>query len=259
MPKWLKWTLTILLFVGLTVGLYFVGFNESSKTWIQTVVNNAGWFGYVIYILIQIIVTTIFCFVPATTFTFGIISTQIFSNIYVALALSIIGCWASSIVMFLVGRYGGVKVVDWLVGKEDRIKAQNLISDRATVLVPVMLACPFFPDDAICMVSGMTKMNIWYFLGMSLITRSIGVSVTVLTIGNDIFTTYVLETLGNNYILWFLAINVILFDVYAIWQISGIVEKLIKKSRQKKENKKLEIKIEEEKGEGLDGNIKHSD
>lgn len=237
MPRWLKWLVTALIFVGLTVGLYFVGFNESSKIWIQTAVTNAGWFGYILYVLIQVVVTTIFCFVPATTFTFGIISTQIFSNIYVALALSIIGCWISSVVMFLVGRYGGVKVVDWLVGKEDRIKAQNLISDRATVLVPVMLACPFFPDDAICMVSGMTKMNIWYFLGMSLITRSIGVSVTVLTFGNDIVVNYIKNSLGNNYVLWFMAVNLILFDVYVIWKLSGKIEKILKNRRLKKELK----------------------
>lgn len=237
MPRWLKWLLTILIFVGLSVGLYFIGFNENSKTWIQAIVTDLGWFGYVAYVLIQIIITTIFCFVPATTFTFGLISTQIFSNIYVALTLSIIGCWLSSIVMFLVGRYGGVKVVDWLVGKEDRIKAQNLISDRATVLVPVMLACPFFPDDAICMVSGMTKMNLWYFLGMSLITRSIGVAVTVLTFGNDIVVNYIKNSLGNNYVLWFISINLILFDIYAIWKLSGKVEKILKNRRLKKQEK----------------------
>lgn len=255
MPRWLKWLITALIFVGLTVSLYFVGFNESSKTWIQTAVTNAGWFGYILYVLIQIVLTTIFCFVPATTFTFGIISTQIFSNIYLALALSVIGCWLSSIVMFLVGRYGGVKVVDWLVGKEDRIKAQNLISDRATVLVPVMLACPFFPDDAICMVSGMTKMNIWYFLGMSLITRSIGVAVTVLTFGNDVVVNYIKNSLGNNYVLWFMAVNLILFDVYVIWKLSGKIEKILKSRRLKKElkNKVTEdnniIEVEEDKGE----------
>lgn len=239
MPKWLKWTLTIVIFVGLTIGLYFVGFKESSKEWIRTVVYNAGWFGYILYLLIQVIVTTLFCFVPATTFTFSLIATQIFNNTAVALILSIIGCWLSSIVMFLVGRYGGTKLVDWLVGEEDRIKAQNLVSDRAIVLVPIMLACPFFPDDALCMVSGMTKMNFWYFLVMSLLTRSVGVATTVL-LGNDATVNYIKSALGNNIVLWVMLVNLIIFDVYAVWKLSGKLEQIMRKRREKKEIAKNE-------------------
>ena len=81
----------------------------------------------------------------------------------------------------------------------NRIKAQKLVSDRATVLVPVMLACPFFPDDAICMVSGMTKMKFGYFSIMALLTRSIGIALTAL-LGNDVVVSYILNTLGNNLI-----------------------------------------------------------
>ena len=229
MPKWLKITLTIVVFIGLTLALYFIGFKGD---WIKPLVQGAGWFGYILYILLQILITTLLCFVPATTFTFTLMSVNIF-GVTTGLILSIIGCWLSSIVMFLVGRYGGTKLVDWLIGKEDRIKAQEMISDRATVLVPVMLACPFFPDDALCMVSGMTKMNFWYFMFMSLFTRSIGITGTAL-LGNDATINYIKSALGNNYVLWALLINLILFDVYAIWKISGKLEQLIKKKREKK-------------------------
>lgn len=229
MPKWLKWTLTTIVFIGVTALLYFVGFKGD---WIQPVVTKAGWLGYIIYIFIQVIMTTLLCFVPATTFTFALLSVQIFGTT-TGLMLSIIGCWLSSMVMFIVGKYGGTKLVDWLVGKEDRIKAQKLVSDRATVLVPVMLACPFFPDDAICMVSGMTKMKFGYFSIMALLTRSIGITLTAL-LGNDVVVSYILNTLGNNVVLWVMFINLILFDIYAIWKISGKFEALIKRYRTKK-------------------------
>lgn len=242
MPKWLKWTITVAAFAVLTAVLYFVGFNESSKIWIQEMVNKTGVFGYVLYILLQVIITTIFCFIPATTFTFGLIATQIFS-IPTALILSLIGCWLSSIIMFLIGRYGGVKVVDWLVGKESRIKAQDLISDRATVLVPVMLACPFFPDDAIVMVAGMTTMSFWYFLPMCLITRSIGVCTTIF-LGNEDTLSYIVNALNGNIVLWFILINIILIDVYAIWKASGKIESILKKHREKKLLKKLKDNAE---------------
>ena len=229
MPKWLKILLTAIIFIGLTVALYFVGFKGD---WIRPIVEQAGWFGYILYVILQVAITTLLCFVPATTFTFTLMSTQIF-GITIGLILSIVACWISSITMFLVGRYGGTKLVDWLIGKEDREKAQKLISDRATVLVPVMLACPFFPDDALCMVSGMTNMNIWYFSIMALFTRSVGIVTTAL-LGNDATINYIKGALGTNYVLWFILINLIIFDVYAIWKLSGKIEQIIKKRREKK-------------------------
>lgn len=242
MPKWLKILLTAIVFIGLTVALYFIGFKGD---WIKPLVEQAGWFGYILYILIQVTITTLLCFVPATTFTFTLMSTQIF-GVTTGLIISIIACWISSIVMFLVGRYGGTKLVDWLIGKEDREKAQKMISDRATVLVPVMLACPFFPDDALCMVSGMTKMNLGYFSIMSLLTRSIGITATAL-LGNDATINYIKSALGTNYVLWAILINLLLFDIYVIWKLSGKLEQIMKKRREKKQRVLEESeKIEEE-------------
>ena len=238
MPRWLKWLLTIIIFVGLTITLYFVGFKGD---WIKPLVQNAGWFGYIIYLLLQIVITTLLCFIPATTFTFTLLSVNIF-GVTTGLILSIIGCWSSSIAMFLVGRYGGVKLVDWLIGEEDRIKAQKLISDRATVLLPVMLTCPFFPDDALCMVAGVTKMNFWYFIIMSLITRSIGITSTTL-LGNDTTINYILSSLNNNIVLWFMLINLLIFDIYVIWKLSGWFESYIRKRREQKEITESEKEI----------------
>ena len=246
MPRWLKWTITAVVFVGLTLALYFAGFKGD---WIKPMVEQAGWFGYILYIIVQIFMTTLLCFVPATTFTFTLLSVNIF-GVITGLILSIIGCWLSSITMFLVGKYGGTKLVDWLVGEEDRIKAQNLISDRATVLVPVMLACPFFPDDAICMVSGMTKMNVWYFSIMSLITRSIGIASTAL-LGNDATLKYIKTALGDNILLWFMLINLILFDIWVIWKGSGKVEEILRKRRQKRLKKQIIIEEKKDNKKGI--------
>lgn len=241
-PKWLRWAITITILVGFSVAFYFVGFKGE---WIEPIVSKLGWFGYIAYIVLQVIITTIFCFVPATTFTFTLLAVRIFGTI-IGLILSIIGCFASSMVMFLVGRFGGVKVVDWLIGKEDREKAQAMVSDRATVLVPVMLACPFFPDDAVVMVAGMTTMNFWYFAPMCLITRSLGIAGTAL-LGNDVTLNYIKTALGDNVVLWVMLANLILFDVWAIWKLSGVIEKWLKKRRMNKNTKKCINSVDKEK------------
>ena len=230
--KIIKIIATILVLVGLSVALYFVGFKGN---WIKPIVESAGWFGYVIYVIIQVVITTLLTFVPATTFTFTLLSVQIFGTIQ-GMIISVIACWISSMIMFIVGKYGGTKLVDWLVGKEDREKAQKMVDGRATVLVPITLACPFFPDDAICMIAGITNMNFWYFSISALFTRSIGICSTAL-LGNDTTIEYIKNALGNNIVLWVLAINIILIDVWAIWKLSSKIQGIVDKKRAKKEKK----------------------
>ena len=230
MKSWLKWTLTIVIFVGLTLALYFIGFKGE---WLKPIIEQAGVWGYIIYLLAQIIITTVMCFVPATTFTFTLMSVQLFGLIP-GFILSAIGCWISSIIMFIVGKYGGVKLVDWLVGKESREKTQKLVKDKAVIYIPIMLAFPFFPDDALCMIAGMTKMKLWYFAIISLFTRSIGIAGTAF-LGDGAVWQYILNTLGDNIVLWFMFINLILFDIYAIWKFTRWLEAWIKKRREKKE------------------------
>ena len=232
MKTWLKWLLTIIIFVGLTAALYVVGFKGD---WIKPIVQDLGFLGYILFIIIQVIVTTTCCFVPATTFTFTIMGVQIF-GLWKGFIITLIACWISSICMFLIGKYGGTKLVDWLVGQKNREKLQNQVSDRATVLIPIMLLCPFFPDDALCMIAGITKMKVWYFCTVCLASRITCMAMTAF-LGNETLINYLLSTLGNNYILWALAINIVLIDIYAVWKFSGFMEKVIQKHRLKKLNK----------------------
>ena len=231
MKRWIKILLTVVLFIALTVALYFVGFQGD---WIKPIVKGAGFFGYIIYILIQVVITTLMTFVPATTFTFTLLATGLFGPV-IGFIVSAIGCFLSSMLMFFIGDKLGEPFVDWLIGKDIRIKTQERVSGRATVLVPFMLACPFFPDDAICMVSGLTKMKYWYFAICALLCRTIGVGVTAF-LGGDILNYSSFSILD-----WFLFINIIIIDIVLIWKLSTKVEEIVNKRKQIKdqeENKK---------------------
>ena len=231
MKRWIKILLTVVLFIALTVALYFVGFKGD---WIKPIVESTGFFGYIIYIIIQVVITTLMTFVPATTFTFTLLATGLFGPV-IGFILSAIGCFLSSMLMFFIGDKLGEPFVDWLIGKDIRIKTQERVSGRATVLVPFMLACPFFPDDAICMVSGLTKMKYWYFAICALLCRTIGVGVTAF-LGGDILNYSSFSILD-----WFLFINIIIIDIVLIWKLSTKVEEIVNKRKQikdKEENKK---------------------
>ena len=225
MKRWIKISLTAVLFIVLTVALYLVGFQGD---WIKPVVESAGFFGYIVFILINIVVTTLMTFVPGMTFTFTLLATQLFGTLN-GFIVSAIACFLSSLVKFIIGDKLGEPFVDWLVGKDARIKAQELVSTRATVLVPVMLAFPFFPDDAICMISGMTKMKFWYFAIVAVLTRTIGVGITSF-LGGD-----VLNYASFSILDWFLFINIILIDVVLVWKLSTKVEEIVKHKKQLKD------------------------
>lgn len=215
----------IVLAVLITI-FCIIGFNGE---WVKSLIEDTGWYGYILFVLIQVVVTTVLCFVPATTFTFALLATQLFGVWQGALVASI-ACFISSMVMFTIGDKLGEPFVDWLVGKESRIKAQNLVSTRATVLVPFMLAFPFFPDDAICMVSGMTKMKYWYFAIVAAVCRTIGIVATCI-LGGDIIPYHTFGVFE-----WFVFINLALIDVLLVWRLSTVVEKWINNRRQKKED-----------------------
>ena len=216
MNKWLKITLTVIVLAGLSVALYFVGFKGD---WIKPIVESTGFFGYIIFILLNIIITTLMTFVPGMTFTFTLLAVQLFGTLP-GFIVSAIACFLSSLVKFIIGDKLGEPFI--------------------TVLVPVMLAFPFFPDDAICMISGMTKMKFWYFAIVAAITRTIGVGVTAF-LGGDIIDYSSFSILD-----WFLFINIIIIDVVLIWKLSTIIENLIKKKDKQKEKKKEEVKEDED-------------
>ena len=80
----------------------------------------------------------------------------------------------TSVVMDLIGRFGGNKAIVKILGKEDYEEAKDLIQEKGMIYVPVMYLLPIFPDDAICMVSGATKMNFWVHFAEIVLCRGIG-------------------------------------------------------------------------------------
>ena len=91
-----------------------------------------------------------------------------------------------------------------------------------------MFLFPSFPDDALCMVAGMTKMKYWYFATIVAICRTFGVA-TFVFIGSGVLPFGEL-----NVIEWFMLINILIFDVVLIFKYSDKLEKLIFKKRAEK-------------------------
>lgn len=236
--KLLKVLATILALVAIGVGLYFLlrHLGVTDQASLQRIIKSAGAWGPIVFFLLQVSMAVLLSVVPGTNLTFLILAGTIFDNIFLAVFLALLGVWTSSILLFVVGDTLGEKVAIKLVGADDLKKAQDLIDTKSKIYLPIMFLFPFFPDDALCLTAGMTKMKYRYFIPMVMVFRSIGALTTVLTsyYSQDLFVFLGLNNLSP--ISWIMLANLIAFDVFVVYKFTKWLEK-------KMNAKKMAVKV----------------
>ena len=178
LKKYLKILVVLLVIAGISVGLYFLlrslGYTDVDK--LKAFLQKTGAWAIIVYIALRVVMTIFLSFMPACSMMFDLLSLATFS--YLPPPLIFLICFASvvitSVVMDLIGRFGGNKAIVKILGQEDYDEAKGLVQEKGMVYVPVMYLLPIFPDDAICMVSGATKMNFWVHLLEIILCRGIG-------------------------------------------------------------------------------------
>jgi uncharacterized membrane protein YdjX (TVP38/TMEM64 family) len=85
----------------------------------------------------------------------------------------------SSLMMYLIGRFGGYNLCKKLLGEEDCEKASDLLNNKGTIFFPIMMLFPMFPDDALVMVAGTLKMSLKWFIPSIVVGRGIGVATII--------------------------------------------------------------------------------
>lgn len=138
-----------------------------------------SWLGVAMFILLQIICTTALCFLPGSTMMFIVLGQVIFPNPTIAFVIVFSGVLVSSTIMYLIGRFGGYKICEWMLGREDCEKATTLLRDKGSVFFPVMMLFPIFPDDALVMISGTLKMRLGWFFPSIIIGRGVGIATII--------------------------------------------------------------------------------
>lgn len=134
-----------------------------------------SWYGWLIFIAFQSALTILLCIVPGVSMAFIILCTTLYSSPGQAFLISFISVMISSMVMYLIGRFGGYKLCVKILGKEECEKTLPLLSSKSTVYFPLMMVFPVFPDDALIMLAGTMKMKLRWFIPSIVIGRSIGI------------------------------------------------------------------------------------
>lgn len=181
--KFFKILSTLLIFVLIsvisTVILYLCGiiyYDEGiqiNKALFDAVKNT--WYGYIIVVVAQIVITSLLSFVPGASMAFIILLKTMYENPVISFILAFSGVMFSSFMLYILGRFGGYSLCKKIIGEEDCEKASDLLNNKGLIYFPMMMMFPVFPDDALTMVAGTLKMSLKWFIPSIVIGRGIGV------------------------------------------------------------------------------------
>ena len=134
-----------------------------------------AWYGYIIVILAMVVITSLLSFVPGASMAFILLLQSLYTDPVVAFIVALSGVMLSSLMMYVLGRFGGYTLGKIIIGKEDCEKASELLNNKGLIYFPMMMMFPVFPDDALVMVAGTLKMSLKWFIPSIVFGRGIGV------------------------------------------------------------------------------------
>ena len=156
--------------------------------------------------------------IGAGLLSFGVIKGAIYSYI---------GILLGSLTAFFIGKKFGYKFVSFILSKETVDKGLNMIKGKDKLLLTFMFLFPFFPDDLLCFVAGLSSIDYKYFILMISLTRTISILTVSLSLNNSIipYTTW------WGIIIWIILFLVIAFLSYQVYKNSDKLNKIIFKNR----------------------------
>lgn len=188
-----------------------------------------SWYGWIIFILFQAILTILLCIVPGVSMAFIILCSTIYTEPWQAFIISFLSVMVSSLIMYLLGRFGGYKLCVKLLGEEDCNKSLELLETKSTIFFPLMMLFPVFPDDALVMIAGTIKMKLKWFIPSIIIGRGIGIATIVF--GFSLIPFEQFTTLYD----WIIFITVCVVWMFVIFHFANKLNKKLENNKNKNE------------------------
>lgn len=195
------------------------------------------WYGFIVFILIQTVLSMLLCVIPGVAAAFVMFSTVLYPDPWAAFLLSYSCVVISSTVLYIIGRKGGYKICEKILGKEDCEKSLELLRTRGTVYFPLMMLFPIFPDDALVMIAGTTRMKLSWFIPSILLCRGVGAATIIFGMSIIPFDTF------TSIFDWIILITICFFWIEQLFKLANKVDRYFEK-RKKAEDEKSEEKKE---------------
>lgn len=224
MKKWLKLSFVILVFAitSIVISLILKALNLTNIDKIQNFLLSHKKYSLPIYIGISILLSTFLCFVPLLGSTLVTLGCVIFGPT-IGFVASLISCYSSSTLLFFIGDKFGEKFAIKLIGKDELESTQEMVDSKSKILLPILLAIPGMPDDAICLIAGITKMKYLYFAPVCLIFEAIDIAIVCF------FSSGIINWSTLSVLDWIFIANFIIIDIYLL----KILEKHLKNNKKR--------------------------
>lgn len=224
MKKWFKIFLVIFAFAAISCALYLIMhlFGITNLSTIKNIILKSGKWGPIVYTILLIVVLVAFCFVPLLNSTLSILGIIVFGP-QIAFITNLISIFFSTSILFFIGDKLGEKFARKLIGEKSLNEAQDLIDHKSKFWLPIFFIIPGVPDEAICIVAGMTKIKYWYLLIVSLLYHALELGLFCF-IGSDLVNWGALSIID-----WVILINVLIIDIYLLIKLEKFLDHKNKK------------------------------
>lgn len=228
----------VLVVLAAYLALKFTGILDKleNEEQLKDIILSGGGWSYAIFMILQFLQVT---FLPLPAMVTTLVGTWIFGP-WETVFMSIAAIMAGRVFAFFLGRKFGTPLVKWMVGEKDAAK-WSAVLERGKYTYFLMLVFPFFPDDVLCLIAGITKIT-WRFY---LIANFIAV----------VITTFAMCFIGSGQIIPFSGWGIPVWIVLVILLVAAIIlsfkykdkiesfvtdlgEKLSNKDKKKDENDK---------------------
>jgi uncharacterized membrane protein YdjX (TVP38/TMEM64 family) len=186
-----------------------------------------GILGPIIIIIIQII-QVIISPIP------GMVTSLAAGAIYgvvLGFLLNVLGVLLGSLGAFYLARKFGKPLVIKIIGKRAYEKYNKLVSEKYTIGLFILFFLPFFPDDALCLLAGISAMDLSIFLFFVIVGRAPGLFVSTLVGSGNITLSMPIWI-----IIGVISIIVIYFSIKYNKEIEKYIYKKIEKQKKRYHN-----------------------
>lgn len=113
-------------------------------------------------------------FIPITNQIVTVPVALIFKNeLWKVFLSSWAGIFIGSIILYFIGRYGGRKILSWILSDKEKAEKCSNWMNKGKAFYPAGMLIPFVPDDILTTLAGTAKFKFWYVLVVVAITRGI--------------------------------------------------------------------------------------
>ncbi len=176
----------------------------------QLIVDSGPW-GYLVYGLISIANVVI---LPIPAVLFYLVGVALFGP-WITFIIAYVTVLIGSFICFFIGRVCGKRVVNWCIGQDKADKYCKMLGAKGNVAFIIMQILPFFPDDVLCIVAGLTNMRLRFFSIVMFFVRPIYIAL-VCAFG----TGNIIPFSGWGIPVWIaiIAITLVLFILFCKYQ-----------------------------------------